>query len=265
MFKFSDIVQIQEQSEFATEKNVSDGKEMTENINDRSEIEFASVEDPLNMHRNATYETTLVFEIPSIISDENVIIATGQGEKPVSVLSDEFCEKQTFAYLFAEGKFGYNAPRDIPLSPDRYFNKRLLNFNHYFASDVDYIISARSVQEQHHLHSSINFAMHKIKPRTLTAGIFKNNLKETIERFVASDNAFSFLSSVKGALAYWRQILYDEPAMVKQLGIPKYFLILSCADLRCKKHPYIINKLNNLDLSDEELKNLSCGTVYSVK
>ena len=37
MFKFSDIDEIQGQSECVTEKNVSDGKEMTENINDRNE------------------------------------------------------------------------------------------------------------------------------------------------------------------------------------------------------------------------------------
>ena len=258
MFKFSDIVQIQKKSEFATEKNVSDRKEMAENINDRSEIEFATVEDPLNMHRTATYETTLVFEIPSIINDENVNIVTGQGRKPVSVLSDEFCEEQIFTYLFPEGKFGYNAPRDIPLSPDRYFNKRLLNFNHYFVPDVDYVFSARSVHGQHHIHSSINFAMHKIESRQECLKII---LKKQLKSLFASDNVFSFMSSVKGAPAYWKQILYDEPAMVKQLGIPKYFLILLCADLRCEKHPYIINKLNNLGLSDEELKNLSCGTV----
>ena len=43
MFKFSDINKIQRQSECATEKKVFDRKEMTENINDRSETEFASV------------------------------------------------------------------------------------------------------------------------------------------------------------------------------------------------------------------------------
>ena len=44
--------------------------------------------------------------------------------------------------------------------------------------------------EQHHLSSSINSAMHKIKPGTLTAGTGKNNFKGTIEKFVASGNAF---------------------------------------------------------------------------
>ena len=61
MFKFSDIVEIQGKFEFVTEKNVSNGKEMTENINGRSETEFASVEDPLNMHITASNETTLCF------------------------------------------------------------------------------------------------------------------------------------------------------------------------------------------------------------
>ena len=44
---------------------------------------------------------------------------------------------------------------------------------------------------------------------------------------------------------------------MKQLGIPIYFLKLSCADLRWEELPYIINKFSNLELSDKELKNLS--------
>ena len=51
--------------------------------------------------------------------------------------------------------------------------------------------------------------MHKIKPGTLAAGMVKNNLKGTIERFVASDNPFSFMSSVKKTPAYWKHFLYD--------------------------------------------------------
>ena len=91
MFKFSDIVEIKGQTDCVTSKNISDGKEITENINDRSETEFASVEDPLILHRTASNETTLVSEIPNIINDKNVIIAPGQRQKPVSILSDEFC------------------------------------------------------------------------------------------------------------------------------------------------------------------------------
>ena len=148
-------------------------------------------------------------------------------------------------------------PRDIPISSARYFNQRLLNFNQHFASDADYLFFARFVYEQHHLRSSINFAMHKLKPGTLTSGTVKNNFKEPIKRVIASDNTFSFMSSVKGTPVYCKQFLYDVFAMVKQLGIPTYFLKLPRADLRWKELSYIINKLNNLGLDEEELENLS--------
>ena len=45
------LLKIKDNLSVLLKKNVSDGKEMTENINDKSETEFASDEDPLNMHR----------------------------------------------------------------------------------------------------------------------------------------------------------------------------------------------------------------------
>ena len=93
---------------------------MSESIND-TETEYASVGDPLNMHRTASNETTLVAEIPNIINEENIIIAPGQGKK-TTILNYEFCEEQVFHYLLPKGKSGYNAPAG-------YFNQRLLNFN----------------------------------------------------------------------------------------------------------------------------------------
>ena len=72
----------------------------------------------------------------------------------------------------------------------------MLNINQYFASDADYIFFARSAREQHHLLSSINFPMHKTKSGTLTAETVESNYKGTIERILARDNAFSFMSSV---------------------------------------------------------------------
>ena len=229
MLNFPDINKNQEETESVTENGISHGKEINKNNNENaSEAEYASVEDPLNMHRTATNETPLISEIPNIINEENAIIVQGQGKSPVSSSGDRFCEEQTFPYLLLKVKFGYSVPRDIPISPTRHFNQRLLYFNQHFASDADYIFFARSVHEQHHLRSSINFAMNKTKPDTLTAGTVKNNFKRTIERFVASDNGFSFMSSVKETPAYWKQFVYDVFAMVKQLGIPTYFLTVMC-------------------------------------
>ena len=81
----------------------------------------------------------------------------------------------------------------------------MLNFNQYFVLDAYYIFFARSMYEQYHLQSSISLAMHKVKPGKITAGTIKSKFKGTTERFMASDNEFSFMSSVKGTLVYWKQ------------------------------------------------------------
>ena len=61
------------------------------------------------------------------------------------------------------------------------------------------------------------------------------------------------MSSIKGTPAYWKHFLYDILAMVKQLGLPSYFLTLSCADLRWNELVLIIARLNNIDVENEEL------------
>ena len=108
--------------------------------------------------------------------------------------------------------------------------------------------------------------MYKNKPWSLTAGIVKSNFKVTVKISDARDEAFWFMIPVNGTQVYWKQFLYDLLALVKQLGIPVYFLTLSCADQRSEELPYIIKKLNNLKRSDKELKKIKLsGTVQSVK
>ena len=77
MFRFSGILEMQGENVSVTEKIISDGKEMNESINAESindtGTEYASAEDPLDMHKTASFET-LVSEIPNIINGENFTI-----------------------------------------------------------------------------------------------------------------------------------------------------------------------------------------------
>ena len=78
-----------------------------------------------------------------------------------------------------------------PIIPARYFNQRLLKV---FCIRCRLHFCARSIYEQQHQRSSINFAIHKIKSGTLTAGTVKSNLKGTVERFFVNENDFPFMS-----------------------------------------------------------------------
>ena len=56
--------------------------------------------------------------------------------------------------------------------------------------------------------------MYKIKPGKITAETIINNFKGTTGRIAASDNAFSFMRSVKGTTAHSKQFSYNVLATV---------------------------------------------------
>ena len=74
---------------------------------------------------------------------------------------------------------------------------------------------------------------------TLTTRKAKKFLKEHFQNFAASDDAFPFMSSIKGTQTYLKQFFFDAPAIFKQLSIHKYFLTLSCAYLKWEELHYI--------------------------
>ena len=51
----------------------------------------------------------------------------------------------------------------------------------------------------------MNIAMQKIRAEGLTAGMLSKNFKERVQAFVANDEAFNFMNTLKGAPAYWRR------------------------------------------------------------
>ena len=211
------------------------------------------VENPLHRYQCNSQESIF---IPNILSIEEVCIAPGEGKKPNSLLLDENCEVLAFPYLFPTGKFGYNVQRANKLSPVKYFNQRLLNYTQIFASEADYIFYALSVTQQLKLNSQINIALKKVCGGHLTAQMLSNNFSETVKSFISKDEAFQFMGNIKGTPAYWKRFLLEVLSMVKQLGLPTFFMTLSCADLRWDELISIIATLRGESLSDEEIQNM---------
>ena len=212
----------------------------------------------MSEHRLNCTETTLISKCPHVIADdENIVVAPGQGKTPLNILKDENVEMLAFPDLFPTGKFGYSADRDVKLTHTKYFNQRLLNYTQRFAGDADYIFFANFVSQQTNLRNQINVAMRKVSGSNINAGMLTDNFKERVRNFVANEEAYTFMNTVKGSPAYWKNMLSDVLAMVKQLGIPSFFLTLSCADLRWDELVLIISKLKGQELSQNEVKEMS--------
>ena len=104
-----------------------------------------TAENPLDMFRIASNETTPISNCPNMDIEESIIsIAPGKGQRPISVLNDDYCEELSHPHLFPDGKFGYKVKRDISLSPSKYLNQPFLNYSQQFSSDLDYIFFAHS-------------------------------------------------------------------------------------------------------------------------
>ena len=219
--------------------------------------EEGGLDDPLAQFKSVSDETTFISEIPTATDiEEAIVVAPGEEKQPVSLLGDEFCEELAHPHLFPSGKFGYKAEREMPLSPSRCFNQRLLNYSRKFTSDSNHIFFSHSVLQKLQLNSQIDIIMRKVAFGTLTAGMVSKNFKENVKKFIARDKGYSFMNVIKGAPAYWKKFLYGVLAMVKQLVMPTFFLTLSCADLRWNELISIISKLNGLNISDEDINQM---------
>ena len=159
-----------------------------------------------------------------------------------------FCEEP---HLFAYGKFPFQIKCQIPRSPTKYLNHRLLNYTNKFSSDSDNIFFSNKVTQSLNFRNQINIAIRKVASDKLTAGMFSSNFKDK-----AKDQTFFFMNGIKGTPAYWKKILFDVLAIVKQLGCPTFFMTLSSADLRWNELISIIAKLNNLKLSKEDIEKI---------
>ena len=97
----------------------------------------------------------------------------------------------------------------------------------------------------------------------MTAGMLSNNFSETVQALVAKDKAYRFMNSIKGTPAYWKKFLHEVLAMVKQLGLPTFFMTLSCADLRWNELISIISALKGETLQEEEIYRLDYFQRYT--
>ena len=68
--------------------------------------------------------------------------------------------------------------------------------------------------------------MHEIKSGQLTAGAVKQNYRGTIDKFVASENSFLFISQVKRTPTCWKQFLFDVFPMIKHVSNIFPYIIL---------------------------------------
>ena len=165
-----------------------------------------------------------------------------------------------FPQKYPYGKGGFSAERCENLTMRRYFNQRLLDVDGRFSGDVEYLLAAQYAAEYQQINSLTSVVMRQVRGRMyrgerVTAGDLKDpaRLSELIQR----DKAYKLLKQVCGTPAYWQKVHYDVLAMIRQLGIPTWFLTLSAAEMKWPEVIQIIARQYGEILSDEAVSNMT--------
>ena len=80
---------------------------------------------------------------------------------------------------------------------------------------------------QEKVSDSIAVALRKIYGRSVTASDVRNN-SQHLHDFIFSNQAYLFMRNVPESLAHWQMLMYEVVVMVKQLGIPTWFMTIVC-------------------------------------
>ena len=73
------------------------------------------------------------------------------------------------------------------------------------------------------LNNHINIVIRKVTSNKLTAAVQSSDFNEKVKEFIASDQSFTFMSSIKGTQPNGKN---DILAMVKKLGVQTFFMTL---------------------------------------
>ena len=158
-----------------------------------------------------------------IASNITTNIAPGEGKTPTNYMREENFLETAFPRHYPNGKYGLFHDRPKKLSPQQYFNQRLLNVDRRFSSDYGFLFVAQQYTERHAIERSINICMKKGKMVEDPDGKIK---------VTQPSDKFNVLKTVRGTPPYWQQLRYDIFAKIEQLGPFHMFFTLSCAEMR---------------------------------
>jgi hypothetical protein len=201
-----------------------------------TEDESISPTNVTNENNEATkFDTCIQPTDPAGEASNILTLAPGEGRHPLHIMTDPSCEEQSFPQLFPTGCFGFDASREVNITPKKYFNARILNKDGKFARNVEYLFYSQYVTEHKQVMDNVSVALRKSHSsfsscEPVAAGVIKN--PEKLNSLILKDKAYNFLQTVRGSPPYWQRALYKLIAAVKQFGIFTFFMTLSSADLK---------------------------------
>ena len=152
----------------------------------------------------------------------NIKIAPGEGKDVSDLLREEHFDVKAFPKHHPSGHFGLHHARKYKLSPQVYFNQRLLNIDDRFSKDPCYLFMAAYYVERNALERYINISGQRGIP----------SVNENGETSFKLNDQFDVFKKLKVSPKFWQNARNELVAKVKQLGPFHVFYTFSCGEKR---------------------------------
>ena len=189
-------------------------------------------------------------EGPSILPEQVVNIAPGEGQIPVYHSNEENWEALAFPKMYSHGKNHFNSFRDIRLTPSKYAHARLKCSDDRFASSTQYIFHCLDWVEKEAVSSSINIAQRKHFQGNLTAGQVNSG---NVLRWMSDNQLFATFKNIRGTPQYMHNMNLDVLAKVRAFNVNTLFLTVSWTELHRPEIIKIVARQYGTMLSDDEI------------
>ena len=223
----------------------------SEEAGESSDDEFIEVED-----------SNVPGESETMIQDNNMnglILAPGEGQKPISFNSVD-CEYLAFPKLYCGKAFNEDNRKNLSISDLAKYKLRY--FDRRFAECPQILFFLLRQKQIDNLRRAINVVLKKRdKSQELKVGDVLD--KQMVDRLIRSDEAYKILAQDRTSPSFWEKKMRDLMAMIRQLGVPTFFLTLSAAETRWNELICILEKISSgKDITEEMARDMKIDDKY---
>ncbi|VDI59060.1 Hypothetical predicted protein [Mytilus galloprovincialis] len=208
---------------------------------------------------DGVYDTMLYPE--NLDSQRNILsFAPSEGNLPVSPFGDAI-EELSFPGLFCGEKRPSNKERTVSVKYSEICKSELRQNDRRAAQNITNIFFKAKKIQMKQIQDKVWLSLRRVKTKgkKITAKDLKD--ESNVDTLVKLDDGYRIFRTLRGSPPYWESAKKDLFAMVRQLGLPTWFISLSSAETRWKPLLRSLGKIiDGVQYSDADINTMTWQT-----
>ena len=194
-------------------------------------------------------------------ADSVFVVAPGEGQTPLSIFQDKNAEYLAFPTIFCGQTRKSNDNRERPIHYSDICKAELRSVDRRCALSVPNMFFKLKKLQMKQISDRVNVSLKrcKLKDMTLTVNDVLN--EENVKKLVRLDEGYRIFRTLRNSPPYLESRKKDLFAMIRQLGLPTWFISLSAADTKWTDLLSCLGKLvEDKTFCEEDLRTMDWQT-----